>query len=161
MLGAFSDNYFTKMMISRDPVDRFCWEVVKMEVNACSLRSCEREVWENCSRGEWPSSRFGHMLLSLEFCSLTRRFPCFFRFQCQCSLQGRSQLFESKGDRATECLSFRERASPSLHASRAVTRLTVDRAHQVVAKMTRRAFQALRVIPKHGKSCVNWGVKKV
>ena len=24
MLGAFSENYFTKMVISHDPVDRFC-----------------------------------------------------------------------------------------------------------------------------------------
>ena len=74
MLGGFSENYFTKMMISRDPVDRFCREVVKLEINACSLRSREREVWENFSRGERPGSRFGHMMLSLEFCSLTRRF---------------------------------------------------------------------------------------
>ena len=87
MLGGFSENYFTKMMISRDPVDRFCWEAVNIEINVCSFRSCEREVWESFSRGEWPGSRFGVMMLSLEFCSLARRFPCFFDFDVSAVLR--------------------------------------------------------------------------
>ena len=48
-----------------------------MEINACSLRSCEREVWENFSRGERVEPRFGDMTLSFEFCALTRRFQGF------------------------------------------------------------------------------------
>ena len=80
MLGAFSKNIFTKMKISRSPEVRFCSEAVRMKISMCSLRSCQREVWENFSRRDRPVYVFGVMLLSLEFCSLARRFPFFFDF---------------------------------------------------------------------------------
>ena len=59
------------------------------------------------------------------------------------------RFFHSEGDRGSR------KFAPSLHASRAETRLTVYRAHASrgsVGNMTPRAVLALRVIQRQGKS---------
>ena len=58
MLGGFSGNYFTKMKISRDPVDRFSREAVRFKINACSFRFWKREVQENSAARERVVLRF-------------------------------------------------------------------------------------------------------
>ena len=58
LLGEIRENIFTKMKISRDPVQGFRSEAVRIEIGTCSLRSCKREVWENFSRRDRPSSRW-------------------------------------------------------------------------------------------------------
>ena len=58
MLGGFSKSYFTKIKISRDPVDRFWWKAVRFELKVCSFRFWKRELPENFSRKDWTGSRF-------------------------------------------------------------------------------------------------------
>ena len=59
MLGWYSKNNFTKMKISRDPVDGFCWKAVRFKIKACSFRFWKREVLENFSREDWTRLRSG------------------------------------------------------------------------------------------------------
>ena len=48
-----------------------------MEIIAFRFGWCKGEVQENFPRRERPLLRFGVMMLSLEFCSFTRRFAYF------------------------------------------------------------------------------------
>ena len=59
MLREFSENIFTKLKISRDPVDRFWWKAVRFELKVCSFRFWKRELPENLCREDWTGSRFG------------------------------------------------------------------------------------------------------
>ena len=52
VLGGFSENYFTKMKISRAPVVRSCSKASKIKINAFRFGWFQREVWEIFSRGE-------------------------------------------------------------------------------------------------------------
>ena len=79
MLGAFSESYSTKTKMSRNSVDRFCSEAVRFKKNAFRFGCSKREVQEIFSRRERPASRWAGMTLSLDNCSLARRFACFSR----------------------------------------------------------------------------------
>ena len=87
MAGGFSKKIWTKMRISRDPTVGISREASKMKINALGFGWFQREVWENCSRGDRPRPKFGAMTLSLEKVSLARRFPCFFDFEVQWSTE--------------------------------------------------------------------------
>ena len=49
-----------------------------MEINVLRFGCCDLEVPENLSRRERATPRSGVMTLSLDNCSLARRFPYFF-----------------------------------------------------------------------------------
>ena len=62
------------MKISRSIIGRFSREASKININACSFRFWKREGPENLFQKDWTGPRSGLLMLSLEFCSLSRRF---------------------------------------------------------------------------------------
>ena len=103
----------------------------KSRDNARILKSCEREVQEIISRGEPIGPMLGDMMPSLEVCSLALHFPCVPSSVPVWSSVAVEEVNDRRLDPRHVCCTC-DRASPSLHASRAVTRLTVYRAHQVL-----------------------------
>ena len=77
VIGAFSKNIFTKMKISRAPVDRFCWEASNLELFACRFRFWRREVWENSVARERAVYGLAKWTKFWEKCPLVRRSSIF------------------------------------------------------------------------------------
>ena len=69
---AFSKNIFSKMKISRDPVDIFCWEASNLEFFACRFRFWRRDVWENSVARERALYGLAKWTKFLEKCLLVR-----------------------------------------------------------------------------------------
>ena len=63
MVGGFSENYFTKMKISQDPVVRSWRKPHRIEIIAQGFGFWKREVQENSTAWDRPPSRSAKMMI--------------------------------------------------------------------------------------------------